>query len=461
MSLPDVIFRAYDIRGEVPGVLAIDHAPLLGKAFGLYCRQQGVTCVVVGLDGRLSSPALAEGVIQGLREAGLDVINLGLVATPQVYFMESQLDHGAGVMVTGSHNPPHHNGLKFVCRHKALAGAEIKSLQQLASHPLPSTPAGKIRPQSLDTYMAFLKETFYQRAGPQPLRVAWDAGSGMGGPIIDQLIQQLPGHHFPLYTQVDGTFPHHHPDPTRLENMQDLIACVQKNQCDVGLAFDGDADRLGVVLPSGHLLVGDQLLAFFAQEVGRAHPGALVVADIKVSRGALQQIKESGCSPVLCPTGHSHIKAKMRSENALLGGEVSGHLMFADEYKGFDDGPYAAVRLLRILSQDPQALSRFVQNWPPSHITPEIMVPCGEDLKFLISQRLADLLTQQGSPFNGMDGVRVDYPKGWWLVRPSNTQALLVIRLEGETQDVLSTLLAEVEKLLSQAGLSLSLEGYL
>ncbi|MDY0248455.1 MAG: phosphomannomutase/phosphoglucomutase [Pseudomonas sp.] len=434
--MPSGIFRAYDIRGIVGQTLTTDTAYWIGRAVGSESIANGEHGVVVGRDGRLSGPDMAQALIQGLLDCGCNVTDLGMVPTPVLYFATHVLEARSGVMVTGSHNPPDYNGFKIVIAGETLANERITALHTRIINDDLSHGVGSVENiEMLTTYLEHIRNDI---ALAKPLRVVVDCGNGVGGVIGPQLLEALGCTVIPLYCDVDGTFPNHHPDPGKPENLQDLIARVKSEKADIGIAFDGDADRLGVVTNTGEIIYPDRLMMLFAKDVVSRNPGADVIFDVKCTRRLSALISGYGGRPIMWKTGHSLIKAKMKETGALLAGEMSGHIFFKERWFGFDDGIYSAARLLEIISLDTRDVDHVFSAFPVSQSTPEITVAVTDENKFKIIERLQREAKWGDASITTLDGVRADYPKGWGLVRASNTTPMLVLRFEGDTAEDLS-----------------------
>src|SRR5712671_2077853 len=448
------ILREYDIRGIVGQTLFAADAYALGRTFAAMLAEGGGKRVAVGYDGRLTSPELEAALVDGLAEGGADVVRTGRGPTPMLYFAAATLDVHGGIMVTGSHNPPDHNGFKLVLGGKPFFGDAIQKLGQraLALGPAATTRGTVAQHRIFDDYVARLARDY---DGTRPLNVAWDCGNGATGEIVVELTKKLPGKHVLLNETIDGTFPAHHPDPTVAENLVQLQQAVAANSCDLGIGFDGDGDRIGVVDSRGHILWGDQLLIVLARDVLKRHPGAPILADVKASQLLFDAIAAAGGRPVMMETGHSLIKARLAETGAPLAGEMSGHIFFADRYYGFDDAVYVAVRLLGILGRTPETLADMLDGLPAVFNTPELRVPCEEERKFAIVEEVRERLRRRGAEMVEIDGVRVRTPDGWWLLRASNTQAIVVVRAEASTEDGLTRLKRELATELAPSGLSL------
>lgn len=443
------IFRAYDIRGKVGETLSADAVRLIGQAIGSEAYVRGEEKVIVGRDGRLSSPELSAALIQGLLAAGREVLDIGEVTTPMLYFATHLLDSGTGVMVTGSHNPPHYNGLKVVMERQALHGADIAALyQRIIEGDLMSGTGSATQLDISDSYFERIVEDIALLSDPLP--VAVDCGNGIAGRYAPRLLAALGCEVTPLFCEVDGHFPNHLPDPSQPGNLQALIETVQRQRIPLGLAFDGDGDRLIAVTGSGKVVPADQLLMLFAREVLVRNPGADVLFDVKSSRHLNRVISEAGGRPVMWKSGHSLMKAKMRETGAVLGGELSGHLFFHDRWYGFDDGLYAAARLIELLSGELEDLDHLVALLPVSVTTPELLIEVGESEKFALIDRLISEGQFEDGIVTTLDGVRVDYPDGWGLVRASNTTPALTLRFEAQDSGSLQRIMALFRNQLQQ-----------
>jgi phosphomannomutase len=449
------ILREYDIRGIVGQTLGERDADAVGRAFGTLVRRAGGRTACVGYDGRLTSPALEAALVEGLRACGLAVWRVGLGPTPMLYYATTTLPADAGIMVTGSHNPPDHNGFKMMLGRSAFHGAAIQELGRIAAAgAYEESAAGEVveRPVSagyVDRLAAGLSDS---GAVGRPLTVAWDAGNGASGGVLPELVRRLPGRHVLLNETVDGRFPAHHPDPTVEANLHQLQAAVLAERCDLGLAFDGDADRLGAVDDRGRVVWADQLMILFARNVLRSHPGATVIADVKSSQLLFDDIAQAGGEPLMWRTGHSLIKSKMAETGAPLAGEMSGHIFFGAPYHGYDDALYAAVRLIGILGQENRPLSAIRDAWPQLVNTPEVRFPSSDIRKFAVIEAVKQRLRRDGADINDIDGVRVQTTDGWWLLRASNTQAILVARCEARSIEGLERLKMAVDQALAEVG---------
>ncbi len=436
------ILREYDIRGTVGETLFPEDARAVGRAFATVVRARGGRRVCVGRDGRLSSPELHRALVEGLRAGGVDVLDLGLGPTPMMYFAVHELDTDGGIQVTGSHNPPNHNGFKLMLGKASFFGEQIRELGRIAAAGDFCEGAGSLEQVNVfERYVARLARDYH---GTRPLNVVWDAGNGAAGPAMAALAARLPGRHHCLYAEVDGRFPNHHPDPTEPHNLVALIDAVQARGAEVGIAFDGDGDRIGVVDGKGRILWGDQLLMILAEDVLARLPGSTIIADVKASQVLFDRIAALGGRPLMWKTGHSLIKAKMVETGAPLAGEMSGHIFFKDGFYGHDDALYVAIRLLDILGRGHRTLAEIRDAMPQTFSTPEVRFACPEDKKFTLVAELARRLAEEGAEVDTTDGVRVRSGDGWWLLRASNTQAVLVARAEARSAEGLERLKAEL-----------------
>jgi len=436
VAIPDEIFRAYDIRGIVNNTLTVDGVRLIGQAIGSEAFDQGQQTVIIAADGRHSSPELSQALTEGLTASGRDVITVGTVPTPLLYFATNTLDSQTGVMITGSHNPPEYNGLKIVIAGNTLSGEQISALKQRIDRGNLLSGNGEV--QQVEIIEEYVEHVSSDIAIAEPLKIVVDCGNGVAGAIAPQLLEACGCEVVPLYCEVDGDFPNHHPDPSKPENLADLITKVKETQADVGFAFDGDGDRLGVVTNSGRIIFADHLLQVFAKDIVSRNPGADVIFDVKCSRRLNSVIAENGGRPVMWKTGHSLIKNKMKETGALLAGEMSGHIFFKERWFGFDDGLYSAARLLEILSLEAKSADELFDEYPTDVCTPEINIPVSEDNKFGLVETLCKQGTFNGGTATTIDGIRVDFADGWGLVRASNTTPVIVLRFEADTEDALS-----------------------
>jgi phosphomannomutase/phosphoglucomutase len=435
-DIPSHIFRAYDIRGVADTQLTDEACMAIGLAIGSEALDQGQLEMVVAADGRHSSPRIREAVTKGLQASGISVIDIGMVPTPLMYFATHHLGTESGVMITGSHNPAPDNGIKIVIAGKALSGDAISALhERIRSQRFHS---GEGSYETRDIQQAYLDYIINDVAIAQPLKVVVDAGNGVTGNIAPQLFAELGCDVIPLYCDIDGNFPNHHPDPTIASNLTDLIERVRSEGADLGIAFDGDGDRLGVVTASGQIVAADRLLMLFAQDVVSRNPGADVLFDVKSTRNLNTLISNYGGRPIMWKTGHSYMKAKMQETGALLGGEFSGHIFFKERWFGFDDGMYAGARLIEILSTTDPDLDAQLESFPNSLSSPEIKVASDDERKFTIVEQLTRAGQFGDGKVTALDGIRVDFPDGWGLVRPSNTTPMLILRFEADNADAMS-----------------------
>ena len=446
--LDSTLLREYDIRGVVGEALSAADARAIGLAFGTILVGARGRTVAVGHDGRVTSPELEQALVEGLTATGMSVTRIGLGPTPMLYFAAHELEVDGAVMVTGSHNPPDHNGFKFSRRGKPFYGADIQGLGRVAARGEFAAGAGVVGAREmLDAYVERLARDF---RGERALRVAWDPGNGAAGDAVTRLVRRLPGWHTVINGTIDGRFPAHHPDPTVESNLAQLKEAVAHEQCDLGFAFDGDGDRIGVVDGRGRVLWGDQILVLLAAEVLKDDPRSTIIADVKASQVFFDEIRRLGGRPLMWKTGHSLIKAKMQELQAPLAGEMSGHIFFRHRYYGFDDALYAAIRLLSVVASASSSLAEMRDAMPQMINTPEIRFDCAENRKFKVIEEVRERLKPApGLEVNDVDGVRVTTADGWWLLRASNTQAVLVARCESRTEAGLARLKAALAEQLS------------
>ncbi|MBI1272468.1 MAG: phosphomannomutase [Alphaproteobacteria bacterium] len=455
------VLREYDIRGTVGKTLSEADAGALGRAFGtLVAKQGGKTCAV-GYDGRVSSPALEAALVEGLVSTGMQVVRVGLGPTPMLYFSTYHLKTDGGIMVTGSHNPPDYNGFKMMLSSHLpqggpVYGATIRQLGAMAAAGDFVTGAGSAKTADVrEAYVARLLQDYTSSAS---LKVVWDAGNGAAGEILRMLTAKLPGTHTLLFEDIDGTFPNHHPDPTVAENLRDLQRKVAETGSDLGIGFDGDGDRIGAVDGQGRIVAGDQLLAIYASEILRTHPGATIISDVKASQTLFDEIGRMGGKPLMWKTGHSLIKAKMKETKSPLAGEMSGHIFFADKFYGFDDALYCAVRLVNLIGAGKTTLVALRDTLPAVVNTPEMRFQIDEARKFAAVDEIRDRLHKAGADMNDIDGVRVNTADGWWLLRASNTQDVLVARAEARDEAGLARLTDQIAEQLKQSGIAFPAE---
>ncbi len=442
--------REYDIRGIVGQTLTGADAWAIGRGFATIVRRAGGKTVAVGYDGRLSSPVLEADLIRGLTEGGVDVVRVGLGPTPMLYYAEAALDGiDGGIQITGSHNPPDYNGFKMVHAHAPFFGDDIQKIGALAAAGDWESGTGSVRDHDIfDQYVDRLVEGFSGHA----FRIGWDAGNGAGGAVIEALVKRLPGEHHLLFTDIDGNFPNHHPDPTVEANLVDLRALVADKKLDFGVAFDGDADRIGAIDGEGRVVWGDQLLSILAESVLKQVPGGTIIADVKASQALYDRVAELGGTPLMWKTGHSLIKAKMKEVNSPLAGEMSGHIFFKHRWYGFDDAIYSAVRLIEAVSELGGSLTALKSAMPAMINTPELRFQVDESRKFAVVDEVLARLEAEGADVNRTDGARVNTPDGWWLLRASNTQDVLVARAEARDEAGLDRLMAQIDAQLAASG---------
>ncbi len=429
-ELPPEIFKPYDIRGIVGKTLTPAIVERIGHAIGSEARARGVKALVVGRDGRLSGPELASALARGLNAAGCDVIDIGRVPTPVTYFAAQYLGTQSCVSITGSHNPPEYNGLKVVLAGETLSGEAIQALRQRLLNNDLVHGNGHVTQQ--DVRQAYLDRITGDVKLGRKLRIAVDCGNGVAGELAPQLMKRLGCEVQELYCEIDGTFPNHHPDPAHPENLQDLIAAVKQNKLDVGLAFDGDGDRLGVITPDGDIVWPDRQLILYARDVLSRNPGAEIIYDVKCTRTLPEEIRKAGGKPTIWKTGHSFIKAKLKESGAALAGEMSGHIFFKERWYGFDDALYTAARLLELLSRDPQSTREVFASLPNTVNTPELHLKLAEGEHYVLIKELAAKASFPDAKVTTIDGVRADFADGFGLVRASNTTPVLVFRFEGD-----------------------------
>jgi len=443
------ILREYDIRGIVGSTLTEADAYALGRTFAALAGDEDARRIAVGRDGRTHSGMLEAALVRGLTEGGIDVVLTGMGPSPMLYFATHYLDVDGGIQVTGSHNPADYNGFKLLLKGRSVFGQEIQGIGQRAA--AGDWTAGDGATEEADIREAYVDRLLEGFSG-KPFRIGWDAGNGAAGPILDMLVERLPGQHYVIFSEVDGRFPNHHPDPTVEKNLADLKQLVADKGLDFGIAFDGDGDRIGAVDGKGRVIWGDQLLMILAEAVLRDEPGSTIIADVKASQTLFDKIAEMGGVPLMWKTGHSLIKSKMKESGAPLAGEMSGHIFFKHRWYGFDDALYAAVRLIEAVSESGQSLTGIMDAMPVSVATPEMRFQVDEVRKFAIVQEVRDRLASNGARVDATDGVRVSTPDGWWLLRASNTQDVLVARAEAADQGGLDRLIAQIDEQLARSG---------
>lgn len=453
-DLDQTIFRAYDIRGIVGTALTDDTVYHLGRAFAAEALSQDINTVNVAADGRLSSPHLKSLLSQGLTDGGCNVIDNGYVPTPLLYFAANHDEQCTGVMITGSHNPSDYNGFKMMINGHTLSGDDIQVLKRRIIEKDYSEGEGNVREQ--DVRPQYLERVLSDVKLARPLKVVVDCGNGIPGDIAPGLIEKLGCDVTPLFCDVDGTFPNHHPDPGKPKNLVDAIAKVKEIGADLGLAFDGDGDRVGVITPQGKIIYPDRVMMLFAEDILSRNPGAEIIFDVKCSRLLANVIRDAGGKATMWKTGHSLIKGKMKETGALLAGEMSGHIFFKERWFGFDDGLYSAVRLLEILANREEDADALFDAYPEDVSTPELNIDVTDEGKFSIIEGL-QALEFEGGEANRIDGVRVDYPDGWGLIRASNTTPVLVLRFEAESETALERIRDQFQQRLSQVDASLTI----
>jgi phosphomannomutase len=451
------MLREYDIRGIIDETLREADAYAIGRGFATLLGADGGTKIAVGYDGRTSSPMLEAALVKGINEAGLDAVCVGMGPTPMLYYAEASMqDVQGGIQITGSHNPANYNGFKMVFRGRPFFGADIQKLGRIAAEGAWAVGSGSSETREIiGEYVSRLVEGL---VGIDPAKLAnlaigWDAGNGAAGPALELLVKKLPGRHFTLFTDVDGNFPNHHPDPTEEKNLADLKELVARERLDFGIAFDGDGDRIGAIDGQGRVIWGDQLLMIYAEDLLKMEPGATIIADVKASKALFEKVSALGGQPVMWKTGHSLIKSKMKETGAPLAGEMSGHVFFAHQYYGFDDALYAAIRLIAASVRLGKSVTELRGEMPPLVNTPELRFQVDESRKFAVVDEVKARLSASGADVNDIDGVRVTTPDGWWLLRASNTQDVLVARAESSDQAGLDRLLADVDAQLAASGL--------
>ena len=451
------VLREYDIRGIIGETLGPDDARAIGRGFATLLRRAGGSRIVVGYDGRVSSPILEHALIEGINASGCDVIRIGMSATPMLYYAEASAeDVDGGIQITGSHNPANYNGFKMVFEGRPFFGKDILTIGQMAEAGDWDDGTGTVETRAvLDEYIERLLRGLdgIDPATLAAMRIGWDAGNGAAGPALEALAARLPGEHHLLFTDVDGTFPNHHPDPTVEANLEDLRRLVADKNLDFGVAFDGDGDRIGAIDGEGRVIWGDQLLMIYAEDLLKRLPKSTIIADVKASRALFDRVAEMGGVPLMWKTGHSLIKSKMKETGAPLAGEMSGHVFFADTYYGFDDALYAGIRLMAASARLDKSVSQLRTDMPQMLNTPEMRFQVDESRKFAAIDEVKQRLSGTDAKVDDTDGVRVTSDDGWWLLRASNTQDVLVARAESDTQAGLDRLLAQIDDQLAASGL--------
>ncbi|NBY19004.1 phosphomannomutase/phosphoglucomutase [bacterium] len=447
MFLNEKIFREYDIRGVADHDLPDSLVETLGKALGSFIRSKGGQKITIGRDCRVSSDRIRNALSKGLLSTGLNIIDIGLVPTPLLYFSVIEFKVDGGIMITGSHNPPEHNGFKVVVGPSTIHGDEIQEIRKILTAGNFISGSGNLTEK--DVKPAYTEMVLKNIQHPIPLKIVVDSGNGMGGVIAPEIYRKLGCEVIELFSELDGRFPNHHPDPTVPENLATLFKRLGEERGVVGIGFDGDADRIGVVDPSGRTIFGDELLVVYSRDILKKNKGATIISEVKASHRLFNDISLHGGRPILWKTGHSLIKAKMKEEKALLAGEMSGHIFFNDRYFGFDDAIYAGARLLEILSQSKKTTAELIADLPSSFSTPEIRRDCPDEIKFELVRRALKSFQNQGLKVNSIDGARVEFGDGWGLVRASNTQPVLVLRFEAISEKRLQEIQTLMENTVS------------
>ena len=437
MKLIESIFREYDIRGTYPSEINENSIAKIGQAIALKCIEEGVSEICVGRDGRLSGKTLLEAMCKSLSESGIAVINIGLVTSPILYYAAKKNKSKSGVMITGSHNPKNDNGIKMVINDKPVSGTEILSLTKSVKNI--NNKARIIKDTSvIDQYISEVTHQI-KLHNPNRLKVVIDCGNGAAGAVAPELFKKLGCDVINLFSEVDGNFPNHHPDPGKLDNLKDLINTVKKEDAALGIAFDGDGDRVGLISGKGEIVFPDKIMMLFAKDILDKNKGGEIIFDVKCSNSLADIIKQNGGKPTMSPTGHFHIKNALRKTNALLAGEMSGHIFFNDVWYGFDDGHYAGVRILDLITRSNLSIEELVSQLPQSHSTPELNINVDDENKFLIIERFARECSLDGNKVT-IDGLRIEFENGWGLLRASNTTPKLVLRFEGNTKETLNSI---------------------
>jgi phosphomannomutase / phosphoglucomutase len=442
------IFREYDIRGIADEELLDADVELLGRALATYLIRDSGRTICLGRDCRLSGPRIHDALLKGLLASGANVLDIGVAPTPLLYYSVVHFEADGGVMITGSHNPPEYNGIKTVCGPGTLHGEQIQQVLKLIQGNDFETGSGTVK--EVDAATPYVDEIASQFQFSRRVKVVLDAGNGTAGPVVHRLLEKLNVEPIELFFEMDGRFPNHHPDPTVPKNLRDLAKTVRKEKAELGIAFDGDADRIGALDENGEAIYGDMLLLIFGREILTRKPGATFIGEVKCSQVMYDKLTELGGNPIMYKTGHSLIKAKMKQAQAELAGEMSGHMFFADRYYGFDDALYAACRLLEIVARSGKPLSAQLEGVPKTVSTPELRVDCPDDKKFLVVEKVAEMVRRQHQVID-VDGVRVPFPQGWGLVRASNTQPVLVMRFEAATEKLLKEYRTEIEEIVERA----------
>ena len=437
MKVIESIFREYDIRGTYPEEINEGVISIIGQAIALKCKQEGITEISVGRDGRLSGEILLDSMCNSIAKSGISVTNIGLVTSPILYYAAKKNVSKSGIMITGSHNPKDDNGIKMVINDKPVSGTEILSLTKFVPE-FDKTKKEIIKIDIIEDYINDVLQKI-RLNHPENVKIVVDCGNGAAGCVAPQLFERLGCNVINLFSEIDGNFPNHHPDPGKIANLQDLIEAVKDEKADLGLAFDGDGDRVGLVTEKGNVVFPDKIMMLFAEDVLAKNNGGQIIFDVKCSNSLAQIIQSNGGEPIMSPTGHFHIKNKLRETNALLAGEMSGHIFFNDDWYGFDDGHYAGVRIIDLINRSNSSIDQMVSRLPESFSTPELNIHVSDDIKFDIVQKFAEECLLDGNKIT-IDGLRIEFINGWGLLRASNTTPKLVLRFEGDSEDSLKTI---------------------
>ena len=432
MKVIESIFREYDIRGTYPEEINEGVISIIGQAIALKCKQEGITEISVGRDGRLSGEILLDSMCNSIAKSGISVTNIGLVTSPILYYAAKKNVSKSGIMITGSHNPKDDNGIKMVINDKPVSGTEILSLTKFVPE-FDKTKKEIIKIDIIEDYINDVLQKI-RLNHPENLKIVVDCGNGAAGCVAPELFKRLGCNVINLFSEIDGNFPNHHPDPGKIANLQDLIEAVKDEKADLGLAFDGDGDRVGLVTEKGDVVFPDKIMMLFAEDVLAKNNGGQIIFDVKCSNSLAQIIESNGGEPIMSPTGHFHIKNKLRETNALLAGEMSGHIFFNDDWYGFDDGHYAGVRIIDLINRSDSSIDQMVSRLPESFSTPELNIHVSDDIKFDIVQKFAEECLLDGNKIT-IDGLRIEFSNGWGLLRASNTTPKLVLRFEGDSED--------------------------
>ena len=437
MKVIESIFREYDIRGTYPEEINEGVISIIGQAIALKCKQEGITEISVGRDGRLSGEILLDSMCNSIAKSGISVTNIGLVTSPILYYAAKKNISKSGIMITGSHNPKDDNGIKMVINDKPVSGTEILSLTKF----VPEFDKTKKEIIKLDIIEDYINDVLQKIRlnHPENMKIVVDCGNGAAGCVAPELFKRLGCNVINLFSEVDGNFPNHHPDPGKIANLQDLIKAVKDEKADLGLAFDGDGDRVCLVTEKGDVVFPDKIMMLFAEDVLAKNNGGQIIFDVKCSNSLAQIIQSNGGEPIMSPTGHFHIKNKLRETNALLAGEMSGHIFFNDDWYGFDDGHYAGVRIIDLINRSDSSIDQMISRLPESFSTPELNIHVSDDIKFDIVQKFAEECLLDGNKIT-IDGLRIEFSNGWGLLRASNTTPKLVLRFEGDSEDDLKTI---------------------